>query len=128
MNTVARQAQEKIDKIVGGEPKNKGETLDNMTLGRILTWYSNNKDSKDAIKYAKDYLTKHKIAFSTTAVNAAPRQFGFVCRILTNGALLDEKNQKWFNDRVAAVQPQSVEVVKSNKVQSNKPKIGRAHV
>jgi len=101
MNTIVKQTQDKLDKIVGGEPKLKGETLDNLTLGRTLSWYSNNKDSKDSAKYAKDYLTKQKIKFSVSALNSLPRQFGFVCRILSNGASLDEKNQKWFDSHIS---------------------------
>lgn len=99
----AINAQEKIEKIIGGEPKHKGEVLDNMLLGRTLSWYSNNKDSKDSVKYAKDYLTKNKIDFSSQSLNSLPRQFGFICRILTNGAQLDEKNQKWLDGHIASL-------------------------
>lgn len=102
MNTGVN-AQEKIEKIIGGEPKHKGEVLDNMLLGRTLSWYSNNKDSKESVKYAKDYLTKNKIGFSSQSLNSLPRQFGFICRILTNGAQLDEKNQKWFDDHISSL-------------------------
>jgi len=102
MSTVS-VTQEKIDKLVGAEPKPKNILLDKINIVKYLGWYANNKDSKDAVKYAKDYLTKQKIKFSTTALTAAPKQFGFICRMLTNGATLDASNTAWFNEKLSSV-------------------------
>lgn len=96
-------AREKIDKILGSEPKPKGQVLDNAALGRILNWYATNKDSKDAVKYAKEYLTKQKIKFSGTALTGTPRQFGFICRVITNGGIVNDKDRAWFEEKLASV-------------------------
>ena len=112
-------AREKIDKLVGPEPKPKDVVLDNDNIGKYLIWYANNKDSKDAQKYAKDYLTKHKLQYSLTALSSAPKQFGFICRMLTLGASLSDTT--WFDEKLESIKKsdtktEEVDVVETNKV------------
>lgn len=116
MNTNLRKAENKLNKIVGSEPKQIGE-VSNSELGRLLSWYASNKDAKDSQKYAKDYLTKQKIRFTDEGLNKTSRQFGFVCRIITNGSILSEKEQVWFDENISKVsnvtEEKSVETTKS---------------
>lgn len=116
-------AREKIDKLLGSEPKPKDVVLDNDNIGKYLSWYSNNKDSKDALKYTKEYLTKHKIKYSPTALAAAPKQFGFICRMITNGATLSDTNTTWFNEKLDNIKKTVEKVVEVDTTDTNKVSI-----
>lgn len=86
----------------GSEPKIVGE-LDKLKLSSALNWYSQNKASKDAEKYACDYFKKNfKIDASEQIKDQSPT-FGFVCRIIANGGTLPEHNKKWFDETVESI-------------------------
>ena len=87
--------------FVGKEPKFTGEISDSE-LGSALSWYSQNKSPKDSQKYANDFFKKKfKITGILPALKGKTSQFGFVCRIITNGATLTEERQKWFDEQVS---------------------------
>ena len=68
-----------------------------------LNWYSKNRKTKDALKYASDFLkTKYKfvIPTSSSALKTKGSTFCFICRIITRGGALDASRQEWFNTEV----------------------------
>jgi hypothetical protein len=86
----------------GTEPKFSVE-LSAIDMIKTLSWYSQNKDSKDAYKYASDYFKKnHKLDVSTV-IKTRPPTFGFVCRIVTNGGGLSSKDQIWFDNEIEKI-------------------------
>jgi hypothetical protein len=86
----------------GTEPKFSVE-LSAIDMIKTLSWYSQNKDSKDAYKYACDYFKKfHKLDVSSSIKSRSPT-FGFVCRIVYNGGILSTKDQIWFDKEVQKV-------------------------
>jgi hypothetical protein len=88
--------------FAGTEPKFSAE-LTALEMIKALSWYAQNKDSKDAFKYACDYFKKvHKLDASSVLKNKSS-SFGFVCRIVTNGGLLCTKDQIWFNNETEKV-------------------------
>lgn len=88
-------------KTSGGEPKFSVLTLvTELEMSKALNWYNQNKDSKFAYKSISDYARKHKLNFSTNTINSQSTTFGFVCRILNNGAILNDSSQKWFDERL----------------------------
>jgi hypothetical protein len=88
--------------FAGLEPKFAVE-LSQIDLMKTLSWYSQNKDNKDAYKYASDFLKKkHKIDASSV-IKSIPTTFGFVCRIVSNGGILSIKDQIWFDDMVKTI-------------------------
>jgi hypothetical protein len=90
------------EKFVGSEPKVAKE-ITNSELGTMLSWYSQNKSKKDATKYAVDYFKK-KIKLSAESVLKNKNStFGFVCRIVTNGSILTEKDKEWFDTEVETI-------------------------
>lgn len=97
-----RQSLEEIEiKTTGGEPKfSQVTTISKIELSQTLTWYTQNRDNKFASKSISDYLSKHKLKASSSAINKQSTTFGFVCRMLDRGALLEDNNLKWFNDRL----------------------------
>ena len=93
--------------FAGSEPKFK-EELTKTELAATLNWYSQNKTNKDSIKYASDYLKK-KLKTPTTdaALKKAGSTFGFVCRIVSNGGILTEKDKVWFEEQIELVKENS---------------------
>jgi hypothetical protein len=98
----------------GAEPKHTG-VLTKLRLASTLNWYSQNKASKDAEKYACDYFKKNFKLDASEQVKDQSPTFGFVCRILTNGGQLPEENQKWFDDTVEQIK-QGTQTKKVKKV------------
>lgn len=103
--------------FVGTEPKFSKE-LSKTELMKTLTWYAQNKDSKDALKYSCDYFKKNFKLDAASVLKEQLPTFGFVCRILSNGGSLSEDNRKWFDVEVAKIKnqlkakPEVIEVVK----------------
>jgi hypothetical protein len=93
--------------FAGSEPKFK-EELTKTELAATLNWYSQNKTNKDSIRYASDYLKK-KLKTPTTdaALKKAGSTFGFVCRILSNGGTLSEKDKVWFEEQIGIIKENS---------------------
>jgi hypothetical protein len=91
--------------FVGSEPKFTGEVTQ-VQLSRTLSWYSQNKDKKDAFKYACDYFKKKLKIDATHVLKDKETTFGFICRMVTNGAILNEKNQTWFDEQIESVKEQ----------------------
>lgn len=85
--------------IANDEPKIQGE-ISTSDLIRSLNWYSQNKDTKDSYKYALAYFKKtHKIDPDESLKNA-PSNFGFICRMITNGSELSGRHLIWFNNHI----------------------------
>ena len=85
--------------MAGNEPK-VAQELTNSELGKILNWYSQNKVAKDAQKYASDYFKKRLKTTLNASGREIPTTFGFVCRILSNGASITGRDLDWFNEIV----------------------------
>jgi len=81
----------------GTEPKFSVE-LSQLDLIKTLSWYAQNKDNKDAQKWACDFLKKkHKLDVSSVIKSQSPT-FGFICRIISNGGSLSAKDQIWLEN------------------------------
>ena len=92
------------------EPKFSGE-LSQSQLTQALNWYAQNRDSKDATKYASDFLKKkHKITASD-GLKTVPSTFGFLCRIVSTGGVLAGSNATFFDETISKLK-QSTPVVK----------------
>lgn len=89
-------------KFTGTEPKFSTE-LSQMDLSKALSWYSQNKDSKDSQKYASDYFKKKFKMNISDATKSKPPTFGFMCRIILNGGILSQKDQEWFDSEIEDV-------------------------
>jgi hypothetical protein len=88
--------------MYGHEPKFDRE-LSKIELMSTLNWYTQNKDTKDAVKYANDYFKKnHKLNVDSVIKNYSTT-FGFVCRILNNGGSVNEKELVWFNETIIKI-------------------------
>jgi len=103
MNKLKRLSPDEYEKIVsGGEPAFTPGSTTKIEMIRALNWYSTNRDTKASVKYVTDYFKKNKLKLNMDALEAQVNTFGWVCRIVSRGAVLSEENQKWFDDRVKA--------------------------
>ena len=92
------------------EPKFSGE-LSQSQLTQALNWYAQNRDTKDATKYAADFLKKkHKIT-APDGLKSVPSTFGFLCRIVSTGGVLAGSNATFFDETISKLK-QSTPVVK----------------
>ncbi len=113
--------------IKNTEPKFDAE-LSQSDLSKSLSWYSQNKDNKDAQKFASEYLKKqYKLSVDHHIIKTRPSTFGFVCRILSNGGILSEKDRTWFDSEIEKIkeecsQPKIVDDEEPQKV-TNTPNI-----
>ena len=74
----------------GAEPKIVG-VLTRLQLMKALNWYSQNKDAKDSLKWASEYLNKKlKLKIPETNIKNQSSAFGWICRIVNNGGILPE--------------------------------------
>lgn len=103
--------------FVGQEPKFSVE-LSSMDMMKTLSWYSQNKDTKDAVKWATEYFKKKQKLDVSSVIKTYPSTFGFICRIVLNGGQLCIKDQIWFDDIVKKIKQQLNEPV----VVEDKPK------
>jgi hypothetical protein len=88
------------------EPKFAGE-LSQTQLTQALSWYAQNRDSKDATKYAIEYFKKKLKSQAPDGLKSQPSTFGFVCRIVSLGGVLSDSNATWFNDIIKKLQEET---------------------
>lgn len=89
---MARQTKNSvaIDRILGKTAEPKYEKLESQSdIAAALNWYQSNKDAKTAAKYIADYAKKHKLE-GKLDTSKSYITTGFLCRIVTNGAILPE--------------------------------------
>jgi hypothetical protein len=84
-------------KFAGPEPKSVKST----NIGPALSWYAQNKSKKDAYKYVIAYVKKkHKLSVPELIVRKYGTTFGYLCRIISNGGELEEKDLNKFNSQI----------------------------
>jgi len=84
----------------GGEPKIVGD-LTRLQLMKALNWYSQNKDAKDSLKWASEYLNKKlKLKIPEVNIKNQSSAFGWICRIVNNGGILPEENKDWLENEI----------------------------
>ena len=88
--------------FAGNEPKFAVE-LSPVDMIKTLSWYSQNKDTKDAHKWAIEYFKKKLKLDVSSVIKNYPSTFGFVCRIVLNGGQLCVKDQIWFDDMIEKI-------------------------
>jgi hypothetical protein len=96
------------EKFVGSEPKVAKE-ISNSELGSMLSWYSQNKSKKDSVKYATDFFKKKFKLNVESVVKSKSSTFGFICRIVTNGSILTEKDKEWFDNEIQTIKTELLE-------------------
>lgn len=88
--------------FAGSEPKFDVELTPSQMM-QTLSWYSQNKDKKDAFKWACDYFKKNHKLDVASVVKDRISTFGFVCRIVSNGGQLCVKDQIWFDNEIEKI-------------------------
>ena len=97
------------------EPKFSGE-LSQTELTQALSWYAQNRDNKDATKYVADYFKKTLKIQAPESVKSQASTFGFVCRIVSLGGILNAPNRLWFDKIIEELKNAKQPADKSAKV------------
>ena len=97
------------------EPKFSGE-LSQTELTQALSWYAQNRDNKDATKYVADYFKKTLKIQAPESVKSQASTFGFVCRIVSMGGILNAPNKLWFDKTIEELKNAEQPADKSAKV------------
>ena len=97
------------------EPKFSGE-LSQTELTQTLSWYAQNRDSKDATKYATEYFKKKLKIQAPEGLKSQAPTFGYICRIVSLGGVLNDSNTKWFEDTIEELKNAKQPVAKVAKV------------
>lgn len=102
----------------GAEPKYDRE-MNKLELIKTLNWYSQNRLSKDAYKYAELFFNKtHKTNINDSSLKSRPITFGFICRILLNGGILPQTELLRFRE----IETQILQECKNQKKKQPKEK------
>lgn len=108
-----RRALDANEIILGAEPKFDSQ-LSKVQLMNALSWYSQNKLTKDSLKYANAYFKKyHKISSIDEFLKNKSSSYGFVCRIIQNGGKLPEQESQTFEKFVS-------EIIQETKIKTKK--------
>ena len=97
------------------EPKFSGE-VSQTELTQALSWYAQNRDSKDATNYAIEYFKKKLKIPAPEAIKSQAPTFGYVCRLVSLGAVLTDRNVEWFDKTVDELKNAKAPVVKEAKI------------
>ena len=97
------------------EPKFSGE-LSQTELTQALSWYAQNRDNKDATKYVADYFKKTLRIQAPESVKSQASTFGFVCRIVSLGGVLNAPNKLWFDKTIEELKNAEQPAAKTAKV------------
>ena len=110
------------EKFTGSEPTFSGE-ISNSELGSALSWYSKSKNKKESLKYAVAFFKKKFKTNPEKCLKNRPMAttFGFMCRIVSNGAVLTDSDKTWFENEVEEIK-KDVENYKEEIVEEEKPK------
>jgi hypothetical protein len=89
-------------KFIGGEPRWDSPKTN---LVNALSWYANQYGPKESKKYTLDYLKKNKFdkAVIEKIADVDDWRFGnlgFCCRVVTNGAQLNENQLDWIEAKI----------------------------
>lgn len=89
--------------------------LSGTELTVALNWYNQFKDKDEAFKYLTEYCKAHGIDASESQIEKQVATVGFVCRMLSRGAILDDKSMNWLNEHLAKM----TELITEEKIQDN---------
>lgn len=83
--------------------------LSGSELTLALNWYSQYKDKEDSFKYLAEYCQAQGIKVKTKQIEKQVPTVGFVCRMITKGALIDDKSKLWLTKHLKAMENTIVE-------------------
>jgi hypothetical protein len=75
--------------------------LTQLDMGLALNWYSQNREKEHSHKYLAEYCKANSIKVKARQIEAQVSTLGFVCRMISRGAVLDVKSTSWVNRHIA---------------------------
>lgn len=96
---IKRQSTEsRVNQLLSKEEPEFGfMELSQGELTLALNWYNQNKEKEASYKYLTEYCKAEGIAAKPEQIEQQVSTVGFVCRMLTRGAILDRKSLAWLS-------------------------------
>jgi len=91
--------------------------LSQAELNLALNWYNQFKEKEVSYKYLTEYCKSQGIKASAKQIEQQVATVGFVCRMLSRGAILDNKSMAWLSKHLKSMSGTLVE----EKVDTDKP-------
>lgn len=99
---IKRQSTEsRVNQLLSKEEPSYGfMELSPMEMTLALNWYSQNKEKEVSYKYLAEYCKANAIKAKTEQIEQQVSTVGFVCRMLTRGAILDNQSVAWLAQKL----------------------------
>jgi len=82
--------------------------LSNIELATALNWYNQFSDKEASHKFLATYCGAHGIKLNPQQITQQVATLGFVCRMLTLGAVLNDRSMHWLDDHLKRMTTESV--------------------
>lgn len=83
--------------------------LSQTELNSALNWYSQHKEKEASFKYLGEYCKAQGIKVKAQQIEKQVSTLGFVCRMLSRGAILDDKSMAWLSGHMKAMSGMAVD-------------------
>ena len=86
-----------------GEPEFGMMELSQGELHLALNWYSQSSEKEQSYKFLLEYCKANGIKAKAAQVEQTVSTVGFVCRMLTRGAILDSRSMSWLHTHLESL-------------------------
>ena len=102
---IKRQSTEsRINQLLSKEePSYPMMELEQIELGLALNWYSQHREKEMSHKYLAEYCKAREMKVKNFQIEAQVSTLGFVCRMITRGAILDDKSMEWVEKKLKSM-------------------------
>ena len=96
MKIKRQSTSDRVNQLLSkAEPTFGIEELTQTELTLALNWYSQNKEKETSYKYLAEYCKAKGVNAKAFQIEQQVATVGFVCRMLTRGAILDSRSMEW---------------------------------
>jgi len=120
---IKRQSTEsRVNQLLSKEEPSYGfMELSPMEMTLALNWYSQNKEKEISYKYLADYCKANAIKAVAEQIGQQVSTVGFVCRMLSRGAILDANSVTWLAQKIKKMTAIEIETKAAPMIPAVKP-------
>lgn len=100
---VSPTTTERVNQLISTEePSYPGlpTELSSHDIATALNWYNQHSDKEKSHQFLSTHCKVNGIKITPRQIEAQVPTLGFVCRMMSRGAVLDAKSQEWLNLRI----------------------------
>jgi hypothetical protein len=120
---IKRQSTEsRVNQLLSKEEPSYGfMELSPMEMTLALNWYSQNREKEVSYKYLAEYCKANTIKARTEQIEQQVSTVGFVCRMISRGAILDAQSLLWLSQKLKKMAAIEVEQKAPPMIPATKP-------